>query len=196
MSLAVLPRMLERDRGVIVNVSTPGRSRSASSRRRRTRRRSSRCAAGPSRWRSTSGRRASRCASSSPAPIDTEIWDQPGNDPAHYDGPLEPPSVGGRRRSSTRSRATASSATCPTSRSSSSSRRPTSTCSSARRSLPDRMRAHVKALSSSPTPSRGPSRCPDDAPQLLRNLRPRRWRWSTSTTPRRSPTTGSCCDTG
>ena len=28
-----------------------------------------------------------------PGPIDTEIWDQPGNDPAHYDGPLEPPSV-------------------------------------------------------------------------------------------------------
>lgn len=28
-----------------------------------------------------------------PGPIDTEIWDQPGNDPAGYDGPLEPPSV-------------------------------------------------------------------------------------------------------
>jgi len=25
-----------------------------------------------------------------PGPIDTEIWDQPGNDPAHYDGPLIP----------------------------------------------------------------------------------------------------------
>jgi short-subunit dehydrogenase len=28
-----------------------------------------------------------------PGPIDTEIWDVPGNDRAHYDGPLEPPSV-------------------------------------------------------------------------------------------------------
>ncbi|MET0914260.1 MAG: SDR family NAD(P)-dependent oxidoreductase, partial [Acidimicrobiales bacterium] len=28
-----------------------------------------------------------------PGPIDTEIWDQPGNDAALYDGPLEPPSV-------------------------------------------------------------------------------------------------------
>lgn len=28
-----------------------------------------------------------------PGPIDTEIWDQPGNDPAAYDGPLEPPST-------------------------------------------------------------------------------------------------------
>jgi short-subunit dehydrogenase len=25
-----------------------------------------------------------------PGPIDTEIWDQPGNDPPLYDGPLEP----------------------------------------------------------------------------------------------------------
>jgi short-subunit dehydrogenase len=28
-----------------------------------------------------------------PGPIDTEIWDQPGNAPADYDGPLEPPSL-------------------------------------------------------------------------------------------------------
>lgn len=28
-----------------------------------------------------------------PGPIDTEIWDRPGSDPAHYDGPLEPPST-------------------------------------------------------------------------------------------------------
>lgn len=28
-----------------------------------------------------------------PGPVDTEIWDQPGNDPAHYDGDLAPPSV-------------------------------------------------------------------------------------------------------
>jgi short-subunit dehydrogenase len=28
-----------------------------------------------------------------PGPIDTEIWDRPGNDPAHYGGPFEPPSI-------------------------------------------------------------------------------------------------------
>lgn len=28
-----------------------------------------------------------------PGPIDTEIWDRPGQDPAFYDGDLEPPSV-------------------------------------------------------------------------------------------------------
>jgi short-subunit dehydrogenase len=28
-----------------------------------------------------------------PGAIDTEIWDQPGNDPAFYDGPLEPPAT-------------------------------------------------------------------------------------------------------
>lgn len=26
-----------------------------------------------------------------PGPIDTDIWDRPGSDPAHYDGPLTPP---------------------------------------------------------------------------------------------------------
>jgi short-subunit dehydrogenase len=28
-----------------------------------------------------------------PGPIDTEIWDVPGNDRARYDGPKEPPTV-------------------------------------------------------------------------------------------------------
>ena len=28
-----------------------------------------------------------------PGPIDTEIWDRPGSDRAHYNGPLEPPST-------------------------------------------------------------------------------------------------------
>ena len=31
-----------------------------------------------------------------PGPIDTEIWGRPDNDPAHYDGPLEPPETVGR----------------------------------------------------------------------------------------------------
>lgn len=28
-----------------------------------------------------------------PGPVDTDIWDRPGEDPASYDGPLEPPDV-------------------------------------------------------------------------------------------------------
>jgi NAD(P)-dependent dehydrogenase (short-subunit alcohol dehydrogenase family) len=91
-SLAVLPRLLERDAGVIVNVSSLG------------------------------GRlgilnEAAYCASKfaltgwtesmamdlwstgvdvrliTPGAIDTEIWDQPGNDPAPFHGPLEPPAT-------------------------------------------------------------------------------------------------------
>jgi short-subunit dehydrogenase len=89
MSLAVLPRMLERDRGVIVNVSSFG-------------------------GRAGIPGEAAYCASKFalagwsesmqldlwdtgvdvrlvlPGAIDTEIWDRPGNDPPLYDGPLEP----------------------------------------------------------------------------------------------------------
>ncbi len=92
LSLAVLPRMLERDAGAIVNVSSLG------------------------------GRlgilnEAAYCASKfaltgwtesmamdlwstgvdvrliTPGAIDTEIWDQPDNDAAPYHGPLEPPAT-------------------------------------------------------------------------------------------------------
>jgi len=90
MSLAVLPRMLERDHGVIVNVSSLG----------------GRIGIG-----SEAAYVASKFALSgwseamamdlwstgievrliTPGAIDTEIWDQPDNDPAAYDGPLEPP---------------------------------------------------------------------------------------------------------
>jgi NAD(P)-dependent dehydrogenase (short-subunit alcohol dehydrogenase family) len=90
LSLAVLPRMLERDRGVIVNVgSLAGR-------------------VGPPREAAYS---ASKFALSGwsevmaldlwdtgvevrlvqPGAIATEIWDRPGNDPSPYDGPFEPP---------------------------------------------------------------------------------------------------------
>ena len=90
MSLAVLPRMLERDRGVIVNVSSFG-------------------------GRSGIQGEAAYCASKFalcgwsesmaldlwhtgvdvrlilPGAIETEIWDQPGNDAPLFEGPFEPP---------------------------------------------------------------------------------------------------------
>jgi short-subunit dehydrogenase len=91
-TLAVLPRMLERDRGAIVNVSSLG---------------------GRIGIANEAAYVASKFALSgwseamamdlwatgvdvrliTPGPIDTEIWDQPGNEPAAYDGPLEPPST-------------------------------------------------------------------------------------------------------
>lgn len=90
LTMALLPRMLERERGMVVNVSSLG------------------------------GRlgilhEAAYCASKFalcgwtevmaldlwdtplevrlivPGPVDTEIWDRPGNEPAIYDGPKEPP---------------------------------------------------------------------------------------------------------
>ena len=65
-------------------------------------------------WPSTSGTPASTFASSSPGPIDTEIWDLPDNDPAALRRAVRAARDRRRRRSSTPSRATRSSATCPT----------------------------------------------------------------------------------
>ena len=89
MTLALLPRMLERRRGLVVNVSSLG-------------------------GRLGIAHEAAYCASKFalcgwsevmridlegtgvsvklvlPGPIETEIWDQPGNDPALYDGPFVP----------------------------------------------------------------------------------------------------------
>jgi short-subunit dehydrogenase len=90
MGLAVLPRMLERDRGVICNVSSLG-------------------------GRLGIPNEAAYCASKfalsgwsestavdlwstgvdvkliTPGAVATEIWDQPDNDPSPFDGPFEPP---------------------------------------------------------------------------------------------------------
>ena len=92
MALALLPSMLERDHGMVVNVSSFG-------------------------GRAGIPAEAAYCASKFalagwsesmaldlwhtgvsvrlvlPGAVDTEIWDRPGNDPAHYAGELEPPST-------------------------------------------------------------------------------------------------------
>ena len=89
MSLAVLPRMLERDRGVIVNVSSfggrvgiPGEAAYCASKF---------ALAGWSEsmaidlWHTGVDVRLIL-----PGAIATEIWEQPGNDDALFDGPFEP----------------------------------------------------------------------------------------------------------
>jgi short-subunit dehydrogenase len=90
MSLAVLPRMVERDAGVICNVSSLGGRLGIMNE-------SAYCA---SKYALTgwSESAAMDLWSSgvavkliTPGGVDTEIWDQPGNDPAPYEVPLEPP---------------------------------------------------------------------------------------------------------
>jgi short-subunit dehydrogenase len=90
MTLAVLPRMLDRDRGMIVNVSSMGG-------RLGIPHETAYCAA-----------KFALCGWSEalaldlwdtavevrlviPGPVDTDIWDRPGTEPAHYAGPKEPP---------------------------------------------------------------------------------------------------------
>src|SRR5207253_6455568 len=92
MTMALLPRMLERDRGVVVNVSSLGGRLGIAHE-------SSYCAS-----------KFALCGWSEsmaidlwdtgvdvrlviPGPIDTEIWDLPDNDAPLYDGPLEPPTT-------------------------------------------------------------------------------------------------------
>jgi short-subunit dehydrogenase len=88
--LAVLPRMLERGRGVLVNVSSLGGR------------------LGIPHEAAYCGAKFALCGFTEclaldlwdrpvdvrlviPGPIDTEIWDQPGNEAPLYDGPKEPP---------------------------------------------------------------------------------------------------------
>jgi short-subunit dehydrogenase len=90
MTLCLLPGMMERGRGSIVNVSSLGGRLGITHE-------TAYCAAkfGLSGW---SEALALDLWDSPievrlihPGPIDTEIWDQPDNEPALYDGPLEPP---------------------------------------------------------------------------------------------------------
>jgi short-subunit dehydrogenase len=90
LSLAVLPRMLERGRGVVVNVSSFGGRVGIPSE-------TAYCA---SKFALAGWSEAMQLDLWStpvevrlvlPGAIDTDIWDRPDNDPADYDGPLEPP---------------------------------------------------------------------------------------------------------
>ena len=92
MTLALLPRMLERHRGCIVNVASMGgrigilqEAAYSASKFALTGWSESMAA---DLWHTGVDVRLVH-----PGPIDTAIWDQPGNDPAHYDGELEPPST-------------------------------------------------------------------------------------------------------
>lgn len=92
MTLALLPGMLERERGMVVNVASMGGRLGITHE-------AAYCAAkfGLSGWSEAMALdlwdTPLEVRLIQPGPIDTEIWDQPDNDPALYDGPLEPPSV-------------------------------------------------------------------------------------------------------
>ena len=92
MTLSLLPGMLERGRGSIVNVSSLGGRLGITHE-------TAYCAAkfGLSGWSEAMALdlwdTPIEVRLIQPGPIDTEIWERPGNDAALYDGPLEPPSV-------------------------------------------------------------------------------------------------------
>jgi short-subunit dehydrogenase len=92
MTLCLLPGMMERGRGSIVNVASLGGRLGITHE-------TAYCAAkfGLSGWSEAMALdlwdTPIEVRLIQPGPIDTEIWDQPGNDAALYDGPLEPPSV-------------------------------------------------------------------------------------------------------
>ena len=89
-SLAVLPRMLERGSGTIVNVSSLGGRLGITSEAAYSG--SKFALAG---WSESMAIDLDRSGVSVklilPGAIDTEIWDQPDNDPPLYDGPKDPP---------------------------------------------------------------------------------------------------------
>ena len=90
MTLALLPRMLERDRGVIVNVSSLGGRLGIVHEAAYCASKFALCGWSESLaidlWHTNVDVRLVI-----PGPIDTEIWDLPDNDAPLYDGPLEPP---------------------------------------------------------------------------------------------------------
>ena len=93
MTLATLPRMLERGRGCHVYVSSLGGRLGHRRPRRRTAPRSSPSPAGPRPWPSTCGTRRSTSASSSPAPSTPRSGTCPATTRRSTTAPLEPPST-------------------------------------------------------------------------------------------------------
>jgi short-subunit dehydrogenase len=89
MTLAVLPHMLERDRGVIVNVASFAGRVGVLGEAAYSASKFALCgwteAMAAELWHTGVDVRLVL-----PGAIDTEIWDQPGNDPPLYEGPLEP----------------------------------------------------------------------------------------------------------
>ncbi len=89
MSLAVLPRMLARDRGVMVNVSSLGGRLGIANEAAYSATKFALCgwseAMAMDLW--STGVEVRLVL---PGAIATEIWDQPGNDPSPYQGPFEP----------------------------------------------------------------------------------------------------------
>jgi short-subunit dehydrogenase len=92
MTLAVLPRMLERGKGCIVNVSSLGGRLGIVHETAYCASKFALCgwteAMAIDLWDEPVDVRLVI-----PGPIDTEIWDRPGSEPAKYDGPKEPPGV-------------------------------------------------------------------------------------------------------
>jgi short-subunit dehydrogenase len=92
MTLCLLPGMLERQRGSIVNVSSMGGRVGITHETAYCAAKFGLCgwseAMALDLWDTPIDVRLIQ-----PGPIDTEIWDQPDNEQALYDGPLEPPAV-------------------------------------------------------------------------------------------------------
>lgn len=90
MTMAVLPGMVERDRGVVVNVSSFGGRAAIPAEAAYCASKFALCGWSESLamdlWHTNV-----RVHLVVPGAVDTEIWDRPGNDPAHFTGDLEPP---------------------------------------------------------------------------------------------------------
>jgi len=92
MTLALLPSMLRRNSGVVVNVSSMGGRLGIRHEAAYSASKFALCG-----WSESLQADLFNTGISVkliiPGPIDTEIWDQPGNHPAEYDGPFESPSM-------------------------------------------------------------------------------------------------------
>ena len=92
MTLAVLPRMVERDAGVIVNVSSLGGRLGIATEAAYSASKFALCGWSESLALDLWGTGV-EVRLVLPGAIDTEIWDRPDNDPPLYGGPLEPPEL-------------------------------------------------------------------------------------------------------